>query len=1289
VLLELQPFLCNLEPGEEAHSNAMTTARTYQVRDTFGRMIGLQLPFENHAAQASRAPGAAGGMATVRAAILALSLAALSSAQTITMTSPAASQAVTGTALQLAVAISALPSLYSVEYDVNGEVACISTAAPWSCSWNTFYFFGGAAAVTAIARDALNATIATSPPVNFSVQNDAPEPAWGTSTWSLATSTPLTSNWSGTVTLTATFSGSSLCGGTFYIDGQQLGTVNSNTPTYSLDTQAYDNGVHTLVGICVDGHLSGGWTQVGQWEQQVNFSNSAAEMEMRLSATEIFLCTTTQPLCPTSYTLTAKLYNTDQTSAVASSLTFLSSDTTIATVNSSGVVTQVGIGNAHITVISGIESGANLHINSGGFVSSATHSFLAHDVGNFLSISGGTGCTTGLYRVVGYGASNGFATLSSNPGTVGSNCTWVSGPSAQAWVYVNTQNVLPHFGTDGSILTAFDPVKSIYYCSMFFSDQPFTDSDYPRAFNYGSDYASSGCNTIETAIWTAPTPYNGQTQAQWQSIMSSYVAGKVALVQPNNLFLHLIGDGGMLRANGDAYTTTHSPAALIWSPPAAQYAFSAWVNNRVIGADMVDEVQTLYGDVPLECISTNGCFIGQNGFTQIACVSGGTCTVSWTGWSLRSNTGSSHFFIITGSGNSNLDYNASSGCAPPYTATTIDGNSFTFPTPAGVGTATFTSGSNPSLQIEPYVYAAVDATGHEGPNEGSSAGPCVDYPRYDMFNWFMNTINNVTGRLKITWPISGGFSARSAQNWLGDPRMADFADVYFAPATSFLPQRFATYSILSSIGGAYRAKYGFLGNGGGSGNRLSPILVESEGVSTDYGFQGYQVPITNMNNGTINFGAPHQLLNIIPWSTRLWITGASTINGNFYVRDCPSPTSCNVASEYPSFGTTINPTATVTFQDGSTFPVNFLRSSTSDVKNSLFAITGDPSCSHKSKQGQTMTFSGANLGNFDASVSTWYYPGGQLNSGCGTVMAAVSLGSSTGGTATIIANNGYVRGVNHPGPSGSETGARYEFAASMYCAVLGCAGNRIYQIAQTSLDDPSGPSGVTFNFQDTGNQTYQAGLHPHYQYGPSQLAWQANVLPVKMAARQIKYLFQPRTPSPDYGGFLECTARQGTFGNFIGCQSFSDAVLTRTMDLSACAVPGQATIKYSAGWRGIAITKIAAGVTSDTAVYDPDSASYISYICSSSANAEYSPPLISVRLADVPTAAKIVIQYSYTPGLFGNPQVSSQALPLVFDCTTGATCVLPVDRNIGAVFYRVIYMDANRKVLATSDVQQL
>ncbi len=131
--------------------------------------------------------------------------------QSIAVTSPAASQTVSGTSFTLACSLSSLLNAQSVEWFVNGLSQGVVRSAPWSLAWNTNNVYNSATAwhtVYAVARDALGNILATSPVVNFGVYNSYLEPSSYIGCGAITSSTALTSPWSGTVTITVPIVGS-------------------------------------------------------------------------------------------------------------------------------------------------------------------------------------------------------------------------------------------------------------------------------------------------------------------------------------------------------------------------------------------------------------------------------------------------------------------------------------------------------------------------------------------------------------------------------------------------------------------------------------------------------------------------------------------------------------------------------------------------------------------------------------------------------------------------------------------------------------------------------------------------------------------------------------------------------------------------------------------------------------------------------------------------------------------------------------------------------------------------
>jgi hypothetical protein len=148
--------------------------------------------------------------------------------------------------------------------------------------------------------------------------------------------------------------------------------------------------------------------------------------------------------------------------------------------------------------------------------------------------------------------------------------------------------------------------------------------------------------------------------------------------------------------------------------------------------------------------------------------------------------------------------------------------------------------------------------------------------------------------------------------------------------------------------------------------------------------------------------------------------------------------------------------------------------------------------------------------------------------------------------------------------------------------------------------------------------------------------------------------------------------------------NMQDGPQTRTVDLSNCEVAGQPILRYTVTYSQIALAVLGAGATSDTPVF-PD-AGLVAYLCSNNYAAEIDQPTIAARLADVSGASSIVVQFSYNPEAFG-PSRFAQAPQAVV--ATNGMVTLPVDRNIGTIYLRLVYLDGSGTVLATSDIETL
>ncbi len=1117
-----------------------------------------------------------------------------------------------------------MASVNSVEYDVNGELACISHQSPWDCEWNTYYVYNGNYnSVAAIARDALNATIATSSAVAFSVHNTLPETV-SQMAWTVSTGTSPSSPWTGDVTISATVTGTNATHNKdiwLMIDGRAVhdSVTTSTTPSDTVHACQFDNGVHNVVWWISDLQTpisapNGSWNGTAMWEKQVDFECGATKMELRNSTTNVYLCTTSLTNCPTTYTLSSRLYNTDQTSASVSP-SFASDTPSVATVNSSsGLITQVAAGNATITVTCD------------------------------NTCSGGAGTLT-----------------------------------RQTTVYVNTQNSLPHFGSDGSILQTYDPTKSIWMASTFESSGQNKGVDdtgsYPAFTNFQKDYVAAAFNTIEIGCGAAPAW--GQSETAWKSQEDSDVSTFIGKISSYPSLRAFIICDSMTRGTPEMQATMNGPGAS-YSTPAIQYMLQKWRDtNLTLGGSWNDEVQTSWAgrpDVTSGLIGT-----GPIGST-LTCVAGVNCTITWTNPS--DYFVGSHTMIITGSGDSNLDYNFS-GCAASYFVTYV-GNSITFPTPVGVGNHTYTSGTNPGLTFNFRVDYTLNTS-------GAHSGACPNYVHNSAFVDLTAWANAATGHPAMSWSNSAATSGISIGNWEGSS-FSGFVDNYNSVGIgglSYLPDKSSLYVLKAAETTNFNLFYGSAVT-----NRLTPITPKSEGIMNIYGFQGAFVSVSNITAGLATFSSPHGISTVIPMDSRMSITGTSsgTHDGNFWVRDCPTSTTCNLLYQYFKFQEFYpdpgGGLATATMADGATFTVGQIGSSTSNSLGNtvtLYSIApGDCVYKHYSETFTITPIAGHNIGSF-AGLTMWLLPQSVNGTTCTAGFynfAQPVTGSSTGGTAQIIPNNDYVRGRNWS--QDSEGGPAMLFSTYVHSFLQGGGGTRNYQLG-SYYDSPRGHYSSVFNDTDLSTQP---GLHPRYPYARAMLGWQASSNAAHLIQGLIRMGFQQRLPPPDLGQYFECTVRtSATYGNMLMCMSFANGTLSRTIDLTPYLESGQPIIKYYATWSGIGISTISAGTTSDFLTCE--AGCVVVYKFPVSASSEYSPPTLSVRLADVPNAAKVVVQYSYTEGIFKAAPVTPLALARAVDCGAGSACTLPLDRGIGPVFYKLLYLDASGRVIAASDVQTL
>jgi Bacterial Ig domain len=854
-------------------------------------------------------------------------------------------------------------------------------------------------------------------------------------------------------------------------------------------------------------------------------------------------------------------------------------------------------------------------------------------------------------------------------------------------------NVIPHFSNAGKVLTSYNPATSIVHLSQFFTDLPLiSPSSYYTTQMFAADYKTAGYNAFEhTFTPTPPQLASGISEASFHSSVQAEVTNictNIAAVY--GLYIHLNAEN-WLSTTGGLFDTVYGDSAS-YVTPGWQYFMQQYANcGRVVGLTTVDEVTGVWGINPLQGIGTGGVIIGTNGFTQLT-GNGTTSTITCPLCSIIA----SRKFILTGSGQSTLDYN------PGTNAPIFFWTSGSFPSAFN---GTITSGT---VQFHPYVNNTFDASGNPCSSTsgvlggGFSSGPCPNWIHYNAFQIVRNWHTAVTNYPAMAWPSRAGSPPEAINEWCGKQSasgltLADYCEIYWSSSSlGYLPGRLNLSDLQTSQLGTIRTQYPLM-------NLALPFVVETNGVTVDYAMQGYPVAVTGCNGNTITTAGPHGLLNIQPGATRLWVSGSTGggCNGNYFIIATPTATTITVANQFASTAVSHASGGTIIFQNGDSYTDGQAFTNLSSITNGTTNFNSVGSCPNAFKNHRGMTFTGSGWSNSYFNTHTFYFnflgPDACTNAGA-YFWELPSFSSATGGTAYIVPNNWYLRGVSWA--NNSEIGPPYIFASQIVGQLAGSAGDRQYGWASDpQYYDRGGAFGnsaynaislannATFNNTDLGGVAggVQGYLNSHWDYASTAIHQAATTYANLVMTRLARYHLQPRLNSPDYGPQFETTARTGSYGNILEILSFADNTESCTANLTPYLISGQPIIRYYASWSGITVATLAAGTTTDTITCEPGA--FRGYVFANSEASQLQQPVISVGLTDVPSAAKVAVQYSYTPLAFSS-SVSSLMRFMTFDCGTG-TCTLPVDRQIGMVYYRLLFLSASGAVLATSDVQRL
>ena len=1044
---------------------------------------------------------------------------------------------------------------------------------------------------------------------------------------------------------------------TAFVDGTEINQTSASTAataSFIVNLTQFLSGPR-LVVVRADGNncpgcMNASWTDMGGWEQTQTFANAVVPSQLLVSGREIIMAVNGAPV-----TVTGTHLYTDGVTTAPAAITCVADP-------------SPPLGVSYFTVA-----------NSGG---------------------------------------NCIITPTSSAGIDFATATDAYGMSRVFWPYVlnSGESLIAEFGSDGQIHQGY-VANAIWLATQFYSGDPlgppggsgsFTTSSANRTALVAASFAAAGFTGVE---WGLEVP--GSSQSTFQANIATdimTVGGNLSTYGAGRLkYVHLI-ETSYVAGTPDLFSTVYGAAAS-WTPPALQNATQLWVNSGlVIGSNQCDECN--WGSNPLEGTNTNGILIGTNGFTQIT-GNGTTCLIDWT-YPLSDMFTGADRFILTGTGTA-LDYNGATNSPVFLYSGSITGGVITF---SCSYTGTITSGT---AQINPYVANTFTALPAETPCSSTSGvippdPPCTQWIEYNALLQVHTWITNVTNYPPISWSLANngapyGRTNYSGQVAVGGVRIGNFWEPYWTPGGLYLPIHHALSFMIAALGDTLRESFNTM-------QRTTPVISESSGTMVDYLFQGYKIAVTSCEGNTVTTATPHLVQNVIPDATKVWISGSSgsACDGNYYIVAAPTAYTLLVVQANASFAlASTNVGGTITFCpnaqyptspcSGASYTVTTFSAQTSGNKPGLFADTLYGACPNtvKNNRGLAFTVSGSSNASINA-MAGWFDSGYTTNACEANVVGAYQWWrqipnlSSSGGTATIVPDLWYHRGISWP--TNSDSGPVQMFASVNEIAIEGGSGHRAYtwqtdpQGSDLTLIGPGsawvGPDtlGNVQQFRNLDfNNAVQAGLNSVNDFARSAEATQGHTNPNLLHARLMKYEYQTRLNSPDYGPFFEAAARTGSYGNILMIQSFVDDSITCTANLAPYLISGQPIIRFAMTWDSIqAVDVIAAGATTDSKTCAPGE--FRAYLFPNNAAAELNQPAISAKLSDVTNAASILVRYSYSPLSFRSPSVAAQTLYQVYNCGTGS-CQLPVDKQIGTIYYELVYLNSSGRVLATSDVQTL
>ncbi|MCL2700235.1 MAG: hypothetical protein FWE88_00920 [Phycisphaerae bacterium] len=158
-------------------------------------------------------------------------------------------------------------------------------------------------------------------------------------------------------------------------------------------------------------------------------------------------------------------------------------------------------------------------------------------------------------------------------------------------IIVDKPHGFAHFGRDGSILTEYDPKKSLWVRTMFTLEPHEID----RTPGLPEAVRAAGLNVLSGGLYNNPADGGAKSFDEWFPGWKSRWDAQLALSEKLDMPMLLHGDDVARTRN-----EMNGSINLEWGPKAVQAAFQAAADSkRVVGIEMIDEVSFLWGDTPV------------------------------------------------------------------------------------------------------------------------------------------------------------------------------------------------------------------------------------------------------------------------------------------------------------------------------------------------------------------------------------------------------------------------------------------------------------------------------------------------------------------------------------------------------------------------------------------------------------------------------------------------------------------------------------------------------------------